>query len=140
MAWKPKVIAFTCWCSSSGVDQAGFEGFKYPANMLTIRVPCSALVSPSLVVKALEEGADAVLLTACKPSELRRIAPSRITEARVSLLRSLLKTIGIEEDRVRILWVSSNEGGVFASEVSRIVSEIEKLGPLSLRERMIEQL
>ena len=139
MTWKPKIIAFTCWCSSSGVDQAGFEGFKYPPNVLTIRVPCSAVVNPSLVVKALEEGADAVLLTACKPTELRRIAPSRITEARVSLLRRLLKTVGVEEERVRILWISSNEGGVFSREVSKIVSEVEKLGPLNLRRRMLEQ-
>ncbi|MEM2611106.1 MAG: hydrogenase iron-sulfur subunit [Thermoproteota archaeon] len=139
VAWKPKIIAFTCWCSSSGVDQAGFEGFKYPANVLTVRVPCSAIVNPSIVVKALEEGADAVLLTACKPVELRKIAPSRITEARVSLLRRLLKTVGVEEERVRILWISSNEGGVFANEVSRIVEEIERLGPLNLRGRMLEQ-
>ncbi|MEM2608533.1 MAG: hydrogenase iron-sulfur subunit [Thermoproteota archaeon] len=139
VAWKPKIIAFTCWCSSSGVDQAGFEGFKYPASVLTVRVPCSAIVNPSIVVKALEEGADAVLLTACKPAELRKIAPSRITEARVSLLRRLLKTVGVEEDRVRILWISSNEGGVFASEVSRIVDEVEKLGPLNLRGKILGQ-
>ncbi|MCS7138604.1 MAG: hydrogenase iron-sulfur subunit [Crenarchaeota archaeon] len=140
MAWKPKIIAFTCWCSNSGVDQAGFEGFKYPSNLVTLRVPCSAIVNPSLVIKAFEEGADAVLITACKPFELRRIAPSRITAARVSLLRRLLKTVGIEESRVRILWISSNEGEVFAKEVSEIVGEIEKLGPLDLRRKMLEQL
>jgi len=140
MAWKPKVLVFTCWCSSSGVDQAGFEGFKYPANVFTVKVPCSALVSPSLIIKAFEEGADAVLLTACKPSELRKIAPSRITEARVSLVRRLLKTIGFEEERVRILWISSNEGRFFADEVLRIVNKIEKMGPLDLRGKMIDKL
>lgn len=138
MAWKPKIIAFTCWCSSSGVDQAGFEGMKYPPNVLTIRVPCSAIINPSLVIKAFEKGADAVLLTACRPSELRRIAPSRLTESRVSLLRRLLKTVGVEEDRLRILWISSNEAGLFSSEVSRIVGEIEKLGPLDIGGRMVE--
>jgi len=139
MVWKPRIVAFTCWCSNSGVEEAGLEGFKYPANVLTIRVPCSALVNPSLVVKAFEEGADAVLLTACKPVELRRVAPSRITEARISLLKALLKTVGVGEDRVRILWISSDEGSVFAEEVSRIVKEVEKLGPLNLRERMLEE-
>lgn len=140
MAWKPKIIAFTCWCSSSGVDQAGFKGLKYPPNVLTIRVPCSALINPSLVVKAFEKGADAVLLTACRPSELRRVAPSRLIESRVSLLRRLLKTVGVEEDRLRILWVSSNEAGIFSSEVSRIVDEVEKLGPLNIGGRMVEQV
>ncbi|MBO3831884.1 MAG: hydrogenase iron-sulfur subunit [Candidatus Brockarchaeota archaeon] len=139
MAWKPRVIAFTCWCSSSGVDQAGFEGFKYPPNVLTIRVPCSALINPSLIVKAFEKGADAVLVTACRPSELRRVAPSRVTEARVSLLRRLLRAIGIDEDRLRILWISSNEGGLFSREVSRILEEVEGLGPLNIGGRMVEQ-
>lgn len=135
-----KIIAFTCWCSNSGVEQAGIEGLKYPTNVLPVRVPCSALISPSLVVKAFEKGADAVLLTACKPSELRRIAPSRLTEARVSLLRRLLKTIGVEEDRLRVLWISSNEGNLFSNEVSRIVEEVEKLGPLNMGGERIEQV
>ncbi|MGB9718599.1 MAG: hydrogenase iron-sulfur subunit [Thermoproteota archaeon] len=139
MAWKPRIIVFTCWCSGSGVDQAGFEGFTYPPNFLTIRVPCSAIINPSLIVKAFEKGADTVLVTACRPSELRSVAPSRITEARVSLLRRLLKTIGVEEDRLRILWISSNEGGLFSREVSRILGEVERLGPLNIGGRMVEQ-
>ncbi|MBO3808133.1 MAG: hydrogenase iron-sulfur subunit [Candidatus Brockarchaeota archaeon] len=139
MAWKPRVILFTCWCSSSGVDQAGFEGFTYPPNVLTVRVPCSALINPSLIVKAFEKGADAVLVMACRPSELRRVAPSRVTEARVSLLRRLLRTIGVDEDRLRILWISSNEGGLFSREVSRILGEVEGLGPLNIGGRMVEQ-
>lgn len=113
---------------------------KYPPNVLTIKVPCSALVDPSLIVKAFEKGADAVLLTACKPSELRRIAPSRLTESRVSLLRRLLKEVGVEEDRLRILWISSNEGGLFSREVSRIVGEVEELGPLNIGGKMVEQV
>jgi F420-non-reducing hydrogenase iron-sulfur subunit len=137
--WKPKVIVFTCWCSNSGIDQAGFEGLQYPSNVLTVRVSCSALINPSIIVKALEKGADAVLITACKPTELRRVAPSRIAEARISILRRLLKTVGVEEDRVRILWISSNEGSLFSREVSKIVGEVEEMGPLNLRGRLIEQ-
>jgi len=140
LAWKPRIIVFTCWCSSSGVDQAGFEGFKYPSNVLTVRVPCSAIINPSLIVKAFEKGADAVFVTACRPSELRRVAPSRITEARVSLLRRLLKTIGVDEDRLRILWISSNEGGLFSREVSRMIRRVEELGPLNIGGRMVEQV
>lgn len=140
MTWKPRIMVFTCWCSSSGVDQAGFEGLEYPPNALTIRVPCSAVINPSLIVKAFEKGADAILVTACRPSEFRRVAPSRITEARVSLLRRLLKTVGVEEDRLRILWISSNEGGLFSREVSRIIREVEELGPLNIGGRMVEQV
>ena len=139
MAWKPRIIVFTCWCSSSGVDQAGFEGLTYPPNVSTIRVPCSAIINPSLIVKAFEKGADAVLVTACRPSELRSVAPSRVTAARVSLLRRLLKTIGVEEDRLRILWISSNERGLFSREVSRILREVERLSPLNIGGRMVEQ-
>lgn len=139
MAWTPRIIVFTCWCSSSGVDQAGFEGFTYPPNVLTVRVPCSAVINPSLIVKAFEKGSDAVLVTACRPSGLRRVAPSRVTEARVSLLRRLLRTIGVDEDRLRILWISSNEGGLFSREVSRILEEIKELGPLNIGGSMVEQ-
>lgn len=131
---EPKIVAFMCWCSSSGADQAGVEKVSYPAGVLPVRIPCSGLLGAEFIVKAFERGADGVIVSACKPSDMRRVAPSRITEARLEILRGLLRAVGIEGERLQIAWISSQEGSKFADEVSRAVDRIAKLGPMKLRE------
>ena len=45
------------------------------------------------------------------------------------MLKTLLPTIGIHEDRLRLRWVSASEGNKFASEIDDYVETIRKLGP-----------
>lgn len=127
-----KVIAFLCWCSYSGAERAGVERAEYHPGLLPVRVPCTALVDTALVVKYFEKGADGVIIALCKPSEMRHASPSRITEERVKVLRSLLESVGIEKERVRLIWISAPEGLKFAQEVNRCVDELERMGPLRM--------
>jgi F420-non-reducing hydrogenase iron-sulfur subunit len=39
--------------------------------------------------------------------------------------------MGIEPDRVKLVWASAAEGAKFASETTAFVEEIRKLGPLN---------
>lgn len=62
--WQPKIIGFCCnWCSYAGADLAGVSRMPYPANIRIIRVPCSSRVNPLLALRALQKGADAVLVS-----------------------------------------------------------------------------
>ncbi|HYA22422.1 MAG TPA: hydrogenase iron-sulfur subunit [Thermoproteota archaeon] len=132
----PKIVAFMCWCSGSGADQAGVEKISYPAGVTPVRIPCSALLGPELVLKAFEKGADGVIVSACKPSDMRRVAPSRLTAARLEILRSLLREVGIEGERLQMAWISSQEGAKFAEQVSEAARTIAALGPSKLKEMM----
>ena len=61
--FEPKIIAFLCnWCAYGAADLAGVSRLQYPASIRTIRVMCSATVSPHHVLKALQCGADGVLV------------------------------------------------------------------------------
>lgn len=61
--FEPVIIGFLCnWCAYAGGDLAGVSRLQYPANMRPIRVMCSGMVSPDLVVHALSKGADGVLV------------------------------------------------------------------------------
>ena len=111
---------------------AGVEKVAYSPDLLPMRVPCTGLIDPALVIKCFEEGADGVIISACKPSDLRHAKPSKATVERVKAIGYLLEAIGIEKDRVRMVWISAPEGVKFADEVNRHVSEIEKMGPLKL--------
>ena len=61
--WEPKIVAIVCnWCTYAGADLAGISRIQYPPNVRIIRVPCTGRINPFYVLKALQEGADGVLV------------------------------------------------------------------------------
>ena len=61
--FEPKIVAFLCnWCAYAGADLAGVSRLQYPPSIRTVRVMCSGRVDPLFIVKALQEGADGVLV------------------------------------------------------------------------------
>ena len=62
--YEPKIIVFACnWCSYATADLAGLNHLEYPAEVRIIRTPCSGRMDPLLVMRALNRGADGVLLS-----------------------------------------------------------------------------
>ena len=63
MKYEPKIVGFLCnWCCYAGADLAGTSRFEYPTQMRVIRVMCSCRVEPTFILKALEKGADGILV------------------------------------------------------------------------------
>jgi len=61
--FEPGIIGFLCnWCAYAGGDLAGVSRLQYPPNMRPIRVMCSGMVPPDLVVESLSKGADGVIV------------------------------------------------------------------------------
>jgi F420-non-reducing hydrogenase iron-sulfur subunit len=128
--FEPKIIAFCCnWCSYAGADLAGTSRIQYPSAIRIIRVMCSGRVSPFFILKALSVGADGVLVLGCHPGDCHYIEGKYKTMRRIPLLKKLLKQLGIEEERVRLEWVSASEGAKFAEVTSNFTQAIKNLGP-----------
>jgi F420-non-reducing hydrogenase iron-sulfur subunit len=47
------------------------------------------------------------------------------------LLKKVLGQLGIEEERLRLEWISASEADRFASMVDEMTEQIRKLGPIS---------
>ena len=128
--FEPKIVAFCCnWCSYAGADLAGTSRIQYSPNIRVIRVMCSGRVNPLFVIKALSIGADGVLVLGCHPGDCHYIEGNYKTMRRIPLLRKMLKQLGIEEERVRLEWVSASEGAKFAEVTNGFTESIRKLGP-----------
>jgi F420-non-reducing hydrogenase iron-sulfur subunit len=48
------------------------------------------------------------------------------------MLKTVLETIGIPPERLRLEWVSASEAAKFAQVVDNFVEEIKKLGPSTI--------
>jgi coenzyme F420-reducing hydrogenase delta subunit len=129
-AWDPKVIAFLCnWCSYAGADLAGISRIQYPPNVRVVRVPCSGRVNPLYIIKALQHGADGVLVSGCHPGDCHYISGNYYARRRFALLKNLLEAVGIEPGRVNFSWVSAAEGEKFSQVVTQVVESVKALGP-----------
>lgn len=130
--FEPLIIGFTCnWCSYRAADLAGTARLKYPPNIRLIRLMCSGRLDPTFVLKALSSGADGVLITGCHPGECHYIEQNYKALRRYLLLRRTLAQMGIEPERVKLVWASAAEGARLAEEITKMVEEIRALGPLN---------
>ncbi len=53
------------------------------------------------------------------------------TARRIPLLKKMLSQFGIEDERVRLEWISASEGDRFAKIVNEMTEQIRQLGPFS---------
>lgn len=129
--FEPVIVGFFCnWCAYRAADRAGTARLCYGPNLRIIRVMCSGRVEPQLVLKALREGADGVLIAGCHPGECHYEAGNLRTLGRFHLLRNLVDQFGIERERIQLAWVSASEGAVLAEKVNRMTATLRALGPL----------
>lgn len=128
--WEPKIIAFLCnWCSYAGADLAGVSRFQYPPNVRVIRVPCSGRISPYLILRCLQHGADGVIVSGCHPGDCHYLSGNYIARRKFALLNNMLEYIGIEKGRVQFAWVSASEGNRFAELITQVTNTVKELGP-----------
>jgi F420-non-reducing hydrogenase iron-sulfur subunit len=130
--FEPKIVGILCnWCSYAGADLAGISRKKFAPNVRVVRVMCSGRVEPTFILKAFEKGADGVIVLGCHPGDCHYIEGNYKTMRRMPLLKKMLAQMGIEDDRVRLEWVSASEGERFASIVDEMTEKVRALGPLS---------
>jgi heterodisulfide reductase subunit D len=126
---EPEIVAFTCnWCAYAGADYAGVSRIQYPPNVRLIRVMCSGRVEPAFILKALEDGADGVLVGGCHEADCHYISGNTKARERIEGTKELLDLLGLGSERLRIKWVNANEGEAFADEIKDFTSELKKLG------------
>jgi F420-non-reducing hydrogenase iron-sulfur subunit len=134
--YEPKIVAFLCtWCSYTGADLAGTSRLKSPWNIRTVRTPCSGRVSPELVMKAFDQGADGVIILGCHIGECHYDTGNHRTAKRVPILQSLLTFSGLEPERLRLDWVSASEGERFSKLMNEFTETIRTLGPCNWQQK-----
>ena len=133
MAFEQKIIAFCCnWCSYAAADLAGTARMRYPESVRIIRMMCSGMVHPELVVEALNMGADAVMILGCRLGECHYQDGNHKALARADMVVELLDDLGYERERFSLHWLSSAEPHVFVSAVTETAERVRRLSALQL--------
>ena len=132
--FEPVIVGFFCnWCTSAAADLAGTSRLKYPPNIRPIRVMCSGTVDPVYVLRAMLEGADAVIIGGCHPGDCHYINGNYKLRRRIAILKTIFKTLGLDERRIRLEWISAAEGNKFARIMKEYTEEVKEMGPSPLK-------
>ena len=129
----PEVVAFCCrHCAYSAADLAGGGRITYSPSIKIVELPCTGRASALEILHALEKGADGVAVAGCLPGTCHYIRGNTQAKHRVTHVRELLKTIGLEEERARMINISAAMGAQFVAEFTDFVETIKTLGPSPL--------
>ena len=124
MADDLKIVGLLCnWCCYGGADTAGTARMQYPSNVRIIRVMCSGRISPSMIFKAFQEGADGVFVGGCHIGDCHYDAGNYKWSRRSKIVEDIL-----EEHE----WISASEGEKFKTTMEEFHKTLSKLGPLEL--------
>jgi len=98
---------------------------------------CTGMIDPKYVIKALLEGADAVLVSGCHPGDCHYINGNFKARRRIKLLKEILPRFGFKDERLRLTWIGASDGIEFAETIHMMVAQIKTLGPNEARTTMV---
>ncbi len=96
---------------------------------------CSGRVDLEFVLRAFSNGMDGVFIGGCRLNECNYITHGNYDALNIVLLcRKIMEHIGLNPERLRIEFMSSGEGILFAEVINDFVKKVKELGPLGIGE------
>jgi coenzyme F420-reducing hydrogenase delta subunit len=122
---EPKVIIFTCnWNAHESLEAAGKRHLEYPSGARPLKVDCLGQVSASAILKALEKGADGVMLVGCTPEECHYEFGSRRAAELFVEVRRLATLLGFRKEQLEFHQVHAGEVETLAKKVKAFVDRL----------------
>lgn len=116
---KPQITVFACENSAyPAATAAAISGSKWAQQVQLIRVPCAGKVDPRDVLRALESGAQKVMILGCHLESCQYLAGSTRAAKRLERLNNALDKAGVDKGRVVFEQLASVEPHKFIEYVS----------------------
>lgn len=133
--FEPVIVAFCChYCAYTAADMAGTMRLSYPPNVKIIKVPCTGKVGAVHIMRALEKGADGVIVAGCLEGDCHFKDGNVKAAKRVSYVQKLLDEIGMGPERVEMVTLSAGMGERFARIAAEFTESVRALGPNPVKE------
>ena len=128
--FQPRIVAFCCEQSGiHAVEMAKTLNLKTPEKLEVVPVPCSGRIETLALLKALESGADGVVVLACYEENCQYLQGNVRLKGRVDYAKQIIGKIGLEKERLEIIHVATNNGVKFTETLLRKEEQLRQLGP-----------
>ena len=127
-------MAYCCtYCAYTAGDLAGSMRLEYAPNVRVIKILCTGKIDAILLLRAFEDGADAVYVAGCALGDCHFLEGNLGAIRTVAHARKLLAEIGLEPDRLEFFHIPASAGPLFARRADEMTERARKLGPNPLR-------
>lgn len=131
-----KIASFMCWKWGYGAgDMAGTIRAQYPTTIRAILVPCAGRVGSELIMRAIGQGADGILIVGWHPGECDYEIGNKLAYREVEYINQVLKVLGLSDKRVKMEYCSSAEGQKFQQVAINFDKLIRNLGKNPLNKK-----
>lgn len=132
MNFTPDIRLFSCHYTSQ--QSCAHEGKElqelgFPENIQITRLPCTGKLEVTSMLKAFEEGADAVYVVGCPVDACHNVQGSQRAAKRVAAVREMLQELEVEPERVRMYHLNRGLHPEFINAGIEMNQRIEKIGP-----------
>lgn len=129
-SFHPKILIFAAEMAYRAADQAGLLKKEYSPYTYVVRVPCTSLLRPELILHALEKGFDGVFIASSGPDcPFMGETCVKKTSMRAEKTYELLNEKGINAERVKSAGICSTCVGAFVDQVEDMKETLTSLGP-----------
>jgi len=132
MSFTPDIRLFSChYTSQQGCAHEGKElqELGFPENIHLTRVPCTGKLEISTMLKAFEDGADAVYVVGCPVDSCHNVKGSQRAAKRVAAVCEMLQELDVEPERARMYHLNRGLHPEFVDAGKEMNQHIEKIGP-----------
>jgi len=128
---RPRIVGFCC--ERHGADAAVLaarSGKHLDASVRLVQLPCTGRVDGLHLLRAFEDGADAVFVLGCLEKNCYYDTGSIEGRKRVDYVKRMLVEAGVECERLEMFNVASSNAWAFPEIVSKMVEIAKRLGPI----------
>ena len=130
--FSPYIQAFCCHYTSQQTCAEGGDGLKdtgFPENVVLSRVPCTGKLQVSSLLKAFEDGADAVYVVGCPIDSCHNVKGSQRAAKRVGAVKKALSELDIESERIEMFHLERGFHPEFVAVAQQMDAKTRKMGP-----------
>jgi len=100
--------------------------YALPEDVSTFELPCTGRVNETLLMEALEDGFDSIMVIACHKENCKYLDGNLRAEKRVSRVRKILAEAGIDNKHVDMMFIAPDEGRKLLRRILDFRLQIEK--------------
>ncbi len=118
------IVVFACnWDGLSCIETAAQKRMTFPSTVKIIRVTCLSRVHTGLMLKALEIGADGVMLLGCDSHNCHFGIEESLIDQNYQKALDLMQLLGIGKDRLALVRLQHGDAAGFIKRVNEFADQ-----------------
>ena len=127
----PRILAFICQWSLRSDSELARVREQYGDQVRLVNLPCSGRVDPGMVLLALAQGADGVLVVGCSEGECHYQRGTYLGRSKVALMEQILDQMSIPSARVRFEQLGALDRYVLPKLIESMSEDIKSIVTVS---------